>query len=231
MRFPFFTRPESDPVWHANVAREGLERKNRSESQLKLRRVPINRHLPLVEAESEATFRQKEDVVKRIVALTLVAVKGEGALTEPQLKLLIARFDAIDCFSPHEHVFMENPAPSVQERTQFSWRYESLWVMLWALNFVPSLPYPENLCDVPQAVGFLRDLGRDGLMEKGVLRSGAELLDQTDFIFRCHWAVRDAQLTRKDVPGNLNPGVVQEWHYASNWLVLDVAWDEVDTST
>lgn len=231
MRFPLFRKPEPDPAWYANAPREGVERKERSESQLKLRGVPINRHLPIVETESQASFRPKEEIVMRIVALTLVAVKGEGALTEPQLKMLVNRFNAADCFSPVERAFIENLDPSTQERVQFSWRYECLWVMLWALSFVPELPYPENLCDVPHAVGFLRELGRDGLQEKAVLRQNAEVLDHTDFTFRCHWAVRDAQLAGVDVPGNLNAGVVQERHYALNWIVQRVAWDDVDTST
>lgn len=197
MRFPRFIRSDPDPAWYATAPREGVERKERSESELKLHGVPTNRHLPLVEIECEASFRPKEEILTRIVALTLVAVKGEGALTEPQLTMLADRFDASDCFSPLEEAFMQNPAPSMEERVQFSWRYESLWVMLWALSFVSELSYPVNVCDVPQAVGFLRDLGRDGLVEKGVLRSRAELLDQTDFHFRCHWAVRDAQLTAR----------------------------------
>src|SRR5262245_39085495 len=85
MRFPFFERPEPDPAWYATAPPDGVDRKERSESELKLRGVPVNRHLPLIETERHASFRPKDQIVMRIAALTLVSVKGEGALTEPQL--------------------------------------------------------------------------------------------------------------------------------------------------
>src|SRR5690349_21492557 len=106
MRIPFSKRQRADPTWYASAPREGVERKERSESQLKAHHVPINRHLPLVEMENEASFRPKEQIVMRIVALTLAAVKGEGALTHEQLEQLIVRFSASDCFSPNEKAFM-----------------------------------------------------------------------------------------------------------------------------
>jgi hypothetical protein len=231
MQSPFLRNRDKDPEWYPTAPREGIDRKERSEATLRAEKVPINRYLPLVETESLAVFRPKEQIVPRIVALTLVAVKGEGALTNDQLQDLVNRFEAADCFSPCERLFMEKPAPSHQDRIEFSWRYESLWIMLWSLGYVPSLSRPQNLCDVPLAVGFLRDLGPNGLLEKAIPRSLRDLLDWADLIVRYHWAVRDAQLTGKPIPSDLNPEVVREWHYALNWLVQDVAWDEVDTST
>ena len=185
----------------------------------------------MIETEGEAAVRSKEEIAARIVALSLVAVKGEGAFTDDQLGKLINNFGANESFSPVEKGFIDDPNPSDRDRVQFSWRYECLWIMLWSLRFVPELSRPETPCDVPVAVGFLRDLGRNGLIEKGELRSTKELLDKADLIYRYHWAVRDAQLQGEPPPANLNPGIVQEWHYALNWLIQEVEWDDVDTST
>ena len=98
VRIPFFSRVEKDPEWYANAPREGIERKERSESILRAEKVPINRHLPLIETEGEAAVRSKEEIAARIVALSLVAVKGEGAFTDDQLGKLINNFGANESF-------------------------------------------------------------------------------------------------------------------------------------
>jgi hypothetical protein len=165
------------------------------------------------------------------VALTMVAVKGEGPLSHEEIQKGVIHFGASECFSPHEKSFMDNLSPSAQDCTQFTWRYESLNVLLWFLGFVPLLIRPDKLCDAGHVVKFLGNLQKAGLIEKANRRSPCELLDFTDLSFRYHWAVRDAQLRGHAVPAGLHSGVVYERHYALNWLVQGGDWDSVDTST
>jgi Domain of unknown function (DUF4272) len=105
--------------------------------------------------------------------------------------------------------------------------------MLWSLGFIDELPRPDKICDVPSAVSFLRDLGREAFLKKATLRSAREILDAADLIYRYHWATTDARIKNQPAPAGLDPGVFQERHYALNWLVgySDQEWDDVRTGT
>lgn len=65
------------------------------------------------------------------------------------------------------------------------------------------------------------------------LRPLAELLDQTDRIYRYHWAVVNARVSGTAPPAGLEPGVVLERHYALNWIIgyMEQEWDEITTDT
>jgi hypothetical protein len=146
---------------------------------------------------------------------------------------LITRFRLADAFTPKEQAFIAKPEPSTRERNEFGWRYECLWVLLWALGFVEKLGRPDHIMDAGQGVGIISRLGRDDFLAQAKLRPAAELLDAADLIYRYDWAVVDARLKQQTAPAGLDPDVVVEWHYALNWLIgyQDQEWDEVSTDT
>jgi hypothetical protein len=212
--------------------KEALDRKKRSMAQLRAERIPVNEGLPIIEIESEAKFRSTEQVALRAMALCVVASRAEG-LDENMTKKLIADFRLSETLTPKEKEFMFNPNPSAHDRSQFVWRYECCWALLWALGFVEDLKTPNSICDVQLVVRIIRDHGRDDFLKKARLRSKAEILDTTDLVYRYHWAVRDAQLNGRKSPTGLNPDVVMERHYVLNWIVgyLGQEWDDVSTDT
>jgi hypothetical protein len=65
------------------------------------------------------------------------------------------------------------------------------------------------------------------------LRPTAEILDLLDLTYRAHWRMREAARSQEPPPEGWDAGVLQERHYALNWLIRfeDAAWDEVDTPT
>jgi hypothetical protein len=79
------------------------------------------------------------------------------------------------------------------------------------------------------------DLGEATALRQAIrLRSKAEILDQTDRLYRLHWAVRDAELNGLPPPAGIEPGVVLEWHHAANWMTRyenEDDWDAVGTGT
>jgi hypothetical protein len=113
----------------------------------------------------------------------------------------------------------------------FSWRYESLNVLLWALSFVSELKRPDHTTNVDDLVPILMRRPRDTFIADARLRSMADLLDADDLIYRYHWASEDARLKRRQVPAGLNASVVLERVWALNWLIQPDEWDEVDTGT
>ena len=68
---------------------------------------------------------------------------------------------------------------------------------------------------------------------KSSLKPTSDILDSLDFIYRAHWAVREAQINHLEVPSSLDEGVVYERHYTLNWLVndMDQEWEEISTDT
>lgn len=205
-------------------------RKARSIERLRSEAVPLIEHLPALEEEQDTHRRTSAEVALRALGAMIAAVKGETR-DEELIEKVIGQYDAEDLFSPAERAFIHGPASSDSQFIQFTWRYEAAFVLLWATGFYPALPYPSDIVDVPDMAGLFSQLGREGLIDKAVLRPQSELLDAADLTYRYHWAVRNARLVGRAVPSNLDPGVVSERHYALNWLVGPSEWDNVSTDT
>ena len=207
-----------------------LLRKQWAEEVLRAEGVPINPHLPFIESEGEIEPRSAREVAERLAALTIVAMKGEGMPAE-QVDEVVSQRVARAFFTPNELAFINDRAPDLHARTQFSWRYEAAWVLLWALNLVEgTLGQPRDICDVGFLVETVRDTG--DLAARG-LRPMNDILNETDLIYRYHWAVTQARLDGEPPPAGLDPGVTMERHHALNWLVryFDADWDDVTTDT
>lgn len=208
------------------------ERKRRSEDKLKQFGIPINPHLPVIESETAAKLRSPQEVAKRAIALCAVVVYGGGLEQQAAIAFLQER-GLWEAATEKEKKFLLNKAPSQEERANFSWRYEALWVLLWALGYVSQLAYPSETCDVSQAVETIVNTPTELFIKQASLRPLAEILDEADLIYRYDWAVVDAQLQGCEMPRGLDEGVVYERHYALNWLIgyLDQEWDDVTTDT
>ncbi|MCB1211197.1 MAG: DUF4272 domain-containing protein [Verrucomicrobiales bacterium] len=213
-------------------SKEAVERKLRSTQRLKAEGVPVMDGLPYIEDSTEAKMRTTEEIAHRAIAVVLAALKGEG-LDQAELDLLVKKYGADDFFSPEEAKFIKDPSPSQQDRINFSWRYECVWVLLWSLGYVDTLAKPEGICDVPKLASIFRDRDTAQLIKDAKLRPLSEILDQADLIYRYHWATTDARIKGQPAPANLEAGVIQERHYVLNWLIgyMDEAWDEVSTDT
>jgi hypothetical protein len=135
--------------------------------------------------------------------------------------------------TPNERRFFTNPQPTQQEFSQWSWRYEALWVLCWSLQFVADLGEPFAMCNVSALLEPILKRSGEQFLTDAKLRDLSAILDQNDLLYRYHWAVRDATLKSNPVPGNLNADVVVEWHHALNWLTryMDADWDDVTTDT
>ena len=106
-------------------------------------------------------------------------------------------------------------------------------MLLWALGYIDLLDRLESACDAAKAVSFLRDRDTAQFLKDAKLRPIAEILDQADLIYRYNWAVVNARIKNRELPGKLDAGVVQERHYVLNWLIgyMGQEWDEISTDT
>jgi len=207
-------------------------RKKRSEELLKTQGIPINPSLPTIESEEETTPRSAEAMAKRAVGLCAVALRGEGLKQQEVISLLNGK-DVWASATPEEKKFLLKKKPTRQEMINFKWRYESLWVLLWALGHAADLGVSTSICDAQSAVRMVLDIPSEDFIQRAKSRPISEILDEADLIYRYNWAVVDARIKGEDPPGNLDPGVVYERHYALNWLIgyMDQEWDDVTTDT
>jgi hypothetical protein len=211
---------------------EAEARKAASTAQLKKEGVPFIDHLPTIETVAESRRRTTDEVVRRAIALVIVAVKGETN-DRNLVSNLISQFGAEGFFTPKEQAFVGNTVATEQDRANFSWRYEGAFVMLWALQVFKDLGRPDRPCDVSSMVSILDDLDTEGLLKRANLRPQSDLLDAADLIYRYDWAVVDARVNGKVAPAGLERDVVVERHYALNWLIgyMGQEWDDISTDT
>ncbi|MGO9862333.1 MAG: DUF4272 domain-containing protein [Terriglobales bacterium] len=225
-------RPLREGEALGSTSEEALQRKLRSEAVLQRDGVRINQRLPVIEAGTDARLRSKQEIAYRALALLVVALKGEG-LEQPLVEGLAKQYELAPYFTPKETAFIESAAPSQSDRTQFSWRYEAAVVLIWALGYLEDLGSPCTICDVGKAVTIMKERTTTQFVGDAKLRSIEQVLDEADLIYRYDWAIVDARLNNRPPHVGLEPGVVQERHYALNWLIgyMEQDWDDVSTDT
>ncbi|ANF97890.1 hypothetical protein AR543_18950 [Paenibacillus bovis] len=220
----------------------GESRKQRSNTYLEKQGIPINTTLPARLGDEQASrIRTRDQVAERAVAVCITAVKGEcvgagetAAATRELISQIIQQYKADRFFTAEEKAFIEQEQPGEDDVVRFSWRYEALWVLLWALGYIDSLEKPTQICDVPEAVSIVQQFDSFAAFRDGAqLRIASEILDAADLIYRYDWACVDSRVHQRPIPGGLDAGVVHERHYALNWLTgyLDQEWDDVRTDT
>ncbi len=220
---------KADPQAVLPYPQQAIARKAATQAALAARGIVVPPSLPPLVCEDELALRSRDEVIERARALLLVALRAESVASgEPMpVDTLLGKMPlADDALSPKEQAFLALEAPSQEECAQFIWRYESLYVLEWALGLVKELPYPALACDAATTVAALID------MRGPQLRPVGEILDALDQTYRLHWHIRQARLKNGDASG-LDADVVMERHHALNWLVRfqHAPWDEVDTPT
>lgn len=239
---PAEIQPDED--WGKDMPQETLDRKEHSMAWLKERRIYVSPWLPfLSEIEANGPARTTREICGRAAALLAISLYSECRLGEgmdyEQAKEFIApvmeRFMVEEFLSPKEKTYLENPESAREEQIQYSWQYENLLVMEWALGLVDELPYPDNICDVGKTVRILHPFDSLEEFEQDVsVRPYRELLDAADLIYRIDWACVDARVMGMKAPAELDAGVVVERHRSLFWLAgIDerCAWDDIDLST
>jgi hypothetical protein len=210
-------------------------RKERSESKLNARGIPVNEHLPLIEAENETTIRSHEEVLRRLIALWAVVdkafMRSESITTE-----YIAEHRLQPWLSNVENAYLFNKESTDRDNIHFSWQLETMCFVAWCAGLLDCAEIPNGESSVKSILHLFPSATEqpDRLLAAIKLRSKSEVLDRADLMYRLHWAVRNAELMGTAAPSSINGGVVQEWHRAVNWMICydsENDWDQVGTDT
>lgn len=207
-----------------------LHRKTKSEQILQQQQVKINTNLPFTTDLEQLELRSKEAIIDRIYALTIITARAEGIPIEEIQNIITTK--EITQFSPYESYVLSNEI-AAEDLSVLTWRYESLFLLCWAINKVEELPYPSEMCPVQSFLAPILEQSRADFTANIKLRSKTEIADALDLIYRMNWACVDARIKNEIPSGNLHPGIVYERHYALNWLSnhRQQLWDDITTDT
>ena len=209
-----------------------IGRKKRTEKKLKEMGIPINQHLHTLESEFNLRLKKIEEVIDRIIAITIVSAKGSGAPDET-IDEFIDIYNAMELFSPEEKEFIENEDPDQDEYNTYSWKIECNSALLWSINLLPDLPFPHTLSDVDTMYNLVLNSTKEELLYQASYRDKNEILDMLDMLYRLHWAIVETRLNNEEFPIEISPGVVFERRYALNWIIgiQDEEWDDISMDT
>jgi hypothetical protein len=223
----------TDSIYPTDHKLTGEERKEFTNSFLKQKGIPVLAHLPLVDDYRTARFRKEKDVAAKAVVLYGLIFVSNHEMTPDQIISYFKKYNLWKYVSPDERNYLENKNRTREDDITVTWRIENLNVLLWALGHFDKLPFPEHMCDFSSYEN-LPNLESDPRewIARSKLRNTEDILNETDMIYRIHWATEDARINNKKTPGALNPDVIMERHFALNWLTMYAEdWDDISTDT
>lgn len=209
------------------------ERKEKTEFYLKQLNIPFNFGLPPIEEEGDAVIRSGPDIAKRIFILVYLGLYSEDVDKDIIIDFLKSE-ELWDSVSEYEKKLLLQKKLTEKDKIDISWRSEGIYIMLWTINKIEDLGLPIEQCDIGEMLDLLPKAfaSTKHFIQNAEIRPLTEILDKSDFIYRLHWAARESDLKDEDIPGNLDIGIIQEWHYAINWITYyDENWDDIQTDT
>jgi hypothetical protein len=210
-------------------------RKERNEQILQQRNVKVNRNLPCIEDEHETVIRSPREIATRVSILAFTNLVAFGNITGDDAIAYLKQYKLWDEVTPNEKEFLADPTDA--RRNQETWKCECIWVLMWALNKVSDLGFPDELCSLNAIAPHDYPIGQGKDPNNFInaitsSRTKEEILDANDLYYRIDWACVDARINNQQI-AEVNASVVYERHYALNWLVnyMDQAWDDVSCDT
>jgi hypothetical protein len=217
------------------LAEDQLIRKEKSERILEDYSIKINRNLPCIESEEETTLRTPKEIAQRVSALAVVNLVAFNSIAPEEATEYLQNYNLWDFTTENEKEFLANPTDD--KKANESWKCEGIWVLMWALNKVETLDFPDEFCNLenldPDDYPVGQDKDPNFFIDAIVsTRSKSEILDAADLYYRYNWACVDERINGRQVEA-INPGIVYERQYALNWLInyMEQDWDSVTCDT
>jgi predicted deacetylase len=219
----------------AEISEEQKKWKAQSEKILEERKIKINKYLPFIESESEVVIRTPKEIAQRICILAMTNLVAFNTVSSEEVSDYLKKYNLWNLVTPKEKDFLANPTE--QKKSNESWKCECIWTLMFALNKIDDLGFPNELCnlnDIPAddyPVSPDKD-PNDFINSVFEAKSKSEILGLNDLYYRLDWACVDARINGIEMT-EVHPGIVYERHYALNWLInyAEAAWDDVTCDT
>jgi len=209
------------------------ERKEKTEIYLKGLNIPFNFRLPPIEEENDVIVRSAVEIAKRIFILVYLGVYSEDGDRNEIIEFFKSE-ELWDSVSEYEKKLLLKEKLTEKDKINISWRSEGIYLLLWAINKIDHLGLPIDQCDIGTTLNLLPNAfnSTKEFTQNAIVRTREEILDKSDLIYRLHWVIREAKLNNGEIPSNLDSSIIEEWHYAINWITYyDDNWDDILTDT
>ena len=217
------------------LSEDQVSRKSKNETILEQHEVKINYNLPCIESEIDTTIRTAKEISERLSVLTITNSVAFNNITGDKAIEILKHFNLWDKVTPKEIDFLEDPTD--QKKSQETWKCEGIWTLMWALNIVDNLGFPNEMADLNNIPieNYPIDNDKDPndfINAHKNIRTRAEILNVNDLYYRLDWACVDARINGRQIT-EVNSGVVYERHYTLNWLInyMNSDWDDVTCDT
>lgn len=190
---------------------------------------PENTNLPVLDETGET--RTVSEITDRLLCLYARVACSYGFSKEKALKWL-DRENLLDSLVDSERLFFKSEMDT-RQKASAQWEIEALWALAWCVKCHESLDFGDSCAD--DFIKLLPDIAKNDSTKS--FRSGRTLCAKEDIIAKAdlsyclHWAVRDAEIKGQSIPGKVPSNVVIERRRALEWVVGDVAWDDVELDT
>ncbi|MFT3728893.1 MAG: DUF4272 domain-containing protein [Terricaulis sp.] len=178
------------------------------------------------------TPRTAAEIAKRAIALHCVIAASHGVSKSDICEWLKSE-NIYDELSPWERGFIEAEQNTRRDIIQASWRVEAQVALLWSIQKIDHLDALSAQCNSTPLVDAMPELfsPTSVFIESAKLRGDQEIGEEYERIYDAHCEVRGA--ARTGASAGYESGVVQERHYAMNWITgyCGQAWDDVTTDT
>jgi len=178
--------------------------------------------------------RTSEEIARRALALHCV-IAASHDVDRSELQNWLEAEHLWDAVSPIERRFLTNTSPTQREVFNASWRVEAQVVLLWSVSKISDLGSLAEQCNTTPLVDAIPELGTStaNFIELAELRSSELIGDEYEKVYDAHWKARDAVRRNSPIPDQVDIGIVQERHYAFNWLTgyCGQEWDQITTDT
>lgn len=176
--------------------------------------------------------KANEVAIRALIVNGLVHV-SHNLLDNKKLVTYLKQYSLWEYTSPNEQKFLSKSKPDDEEINDLSWRIECLNVLLWSLNKLDTISDPSTGCGykIFEAIPSF-EVDPTNWINEATIRSTNEISCLTEKTYNIHWSVRDAQLNDSPIPNEYDPLIVEQRHYALNWLTLYAQeWDDITTDT
>ncbi|CAM4033829.1 MULTISPECIES: DUF4272 domain-containing protein [Flavobacterium] len=225
----YYDTPENE------ITTDQLDRKEKIEAILKEKNVKINKNLPCVESEKETTIRTPKEIAQRVCILGITNMVAFNSISGQEAFDYIKEHQLEEWVTPKEFEFLANPTE--ESKMYETWKCEGIYTLMWVLNYIDNLAFPNVLCDLNAIPYENYPVGpdknpNDFINSITTSRSKEEILDMADLYYRLDWACVDARINQRNIE-EVNPSIVYERHYTLNWLIQfrNQDWDDVTCDT
>jgi hypothetical protein len=188
-----------------------------------------------IDEQAPDKVREPREVATRALVLFGVVAAALGAPRE-EVTAWLQDQKMWNDLSPSEAHFLMAKVIDHQSKINFGWQSERLLMLVWALGKMKELPGPGAQCDIGEFQSILppyADTSVADFLRSASLLSDDELMAKSEELLNQHWSARDAKLNGIAAPDGINIEIVQERHYAINWITgyCGLPWDDVTTDT